>query len=422
MPATPPRFSPDIAFCWAVGIEDTFIPQARPGLRALDEYELTQHYARWEEDLALVAQTGAQAVRWGIPWHRVQPAPGLWDWEWSDRVLDRLANTHGIIPIVDLMHYGTPLWMDNSFLNVDYPQRVAEYMGRAAERYGGRNGGLTRYFTPHNEPMVNAEFAGLRGEWPPYLVGDDGYVKLLMQIARGIVHGTRAIRRACPDAVVVQVEALWRTTSADPALQQAAALEHAKQYLALDLVLGRVDHTHPLAGYLERWGVSEADLAWFDANPVRFDILGANFYPWSWTELAQGEGGPESGPERGIERRVGAPSGHALGDVLAEAHARYGLPLMVTETSAKADVAGRAAWMDETVAAVRAQAAAGVPVVGYTWFPVMSMIDWEYRTGTEPLERYLLHLGLYDSAFDAGGALVRRATPLVARFAEYAAA
>lgn len=413
MPATPPRFSPEIDFCWAVGIEDTFIPQERPGLRALDEYALTQHYRRWEEDLTLVARTGAQAVRWGIPWYRVQPAPHRWEWEWPDRVLDRLVNTHGIIPIVDLMHYGTPLWLDNSFLNADYPARVAEYMGRAAERYGV----LTRYFTPHNEPMVNAEFAGAKGEWPPYLVGDDGYVKLLLQIARGIVHGTHAIRRAAPNAVVVQVEALWRTHSADPALQQAAALEHAKQYLALDLVLGRVDHTHPLAGYLERWGASEADLLWFDANPARFDILGANFYPWSWTELVQGG----AGAGRAVERRVGAPSGLALGDVLAEAHARYGLPLMVTETSAKADLAGRAAWMDETVAAVRALRGQGAPVVGYTWFPVMSMIDWEYRTGTAPLERYLLHLGLYDAEFEAGGALARRATPLVARFAEYAA-
>ena len=34
-------------FLWATGIEDTFIPQARPGLWVLDEYQLTQHYELW---------------------------------------------------------------------------------------------------------------------------------------------------------------------------------------------------------------------------------------------------------------------------------------------------------------------------------------------------------------------------------------
>ena len=34
---------------YGVGIEDTFIPHERVGHRKLDEYELTQHYSRWEE-------------------------------------------------------------------------------------------------------------------------------------------------------------------------------------------------------------------------------------------------------------------------------------------------------------------------------------------------------------------------------------
>src|SRR5512142_2605119 len=80
------------AFTWATGIEDTFIPHARPGLRALDEYELTQHYAQWKSDFDLVAETGVQAVRWGIPWYKVQPKPGKWDWAWVDAALDYLVN------------------------------------------------------------------------------------------------------------------------------------------------------------------------------------------------------------------------------------------------------------------------------------------------------------------------------------------
>lgn len=42
-------------FHWAGGIENTFIPQERPGPRALEEYELTQHYAQWRADLTRAA-------------------------------------------------------------------------------------------------------------------------------------------------------------------------------------------------------------------------------------------------------------------------------------------------------------------------------------------------------------------------------
>src|SRR5512142_1537252 len=72
--------SPD-AFWWATGIEDTFItaPSPRSG-RSLDEYALTDHYARWKQDLDLIAELGVKTARYGIPWHRVNPGMNLWDW------------------------------------------------------------------------------------------------------------------------------------------------------------------------------------------------------------------------------------------------------------------------------------------------------------------------------------------------------
>jgi hypothetical protein len=61
--------TPADRFDWAVGIEDTFIPQlARTTGRLLDEYALTQHYERWREDLDLAASLGVKSMRYGIPW------------------------------------------------------------------------------------------------------------------------------------------------------------------------------------------------------------------------------------------------------------------------------------------------------------------------------------------------------------------
>ena len=397
-------------FTWATGIEDTFIQHARPRLRALDEYELTQHYKLWKSDIDLVAETGVQAVRWGIPWHIVQPAPDKWDWEWTDRALDYLVNIKGITPILDLMHYGTPLWLENSFVNAKYPERVAEYTHEVVARYKP----LVRYYTPLNEPMVNADMCGNKAEWPPYLSGDDGYVKLTLALAKGIVLTTRAIKAEQPEAVTVQVEALWHTFTNDVSLQERVAQDNARQYLCFDLTSGRVTGDHALANFLCSHGMTGAEMEWFHRHAVTFDLFGANFYPWSYGELRKGSKGS-------VQHVTGKTSGDKIAIVLREAYERYHMPVMVTETSAREDRRGRAEWMDETLATVRALRLDGIPVVGYTWFPMFTMVDWAYRTGRRPLKDYRMHLGLYDSALDSKGVLRRHKTSLVKRYQSHIA-
>jgi hypothetical protein len=184
------------------------------------------------------------------------------------------------------------------------------------------------------------------------------------------------------------------------------------ELLAWDLVRGAVDAKHPLYAELLANGASEIELAWLRAGATEQDWFGVNFYPWSACEVALDENGSVS--TRPVPR-----NGRLLADVLRRCHAYTGLPLFVTETSANEDVAGRAAWMDETIAAVREARASGVPVLGYTWFPLITMVDWAYRTSTQPVADHLLHLGLWDSHFDAHGVLVREPTPLVEKYRGY---
>jgi beta-glucosidase/6-phospho-beta-glucosidase/beta-galactosidase len=396
----------NVNFLWAVGIENTFIAEEKVGLRALEEYELTQHYRFWREDIERAASLGVSAIRWGIPWYRVNPRPGEYDWAWVDEVLDYLVVQKGIQPIVDLMHYGTPLWLENSFLNPDYPHLVANYAYEVARRYGD----LVRYYTPLNEPGVNAEYAGRRGEWPPYLKGDPGYIATLLPIVRGMALTTEAIRAADPDAVLVQVEALcWHWTK-DANVQPVVDKLMAQTFLPFDLFTGRVDENHLLWPFLLENGASETELAWLREHPSQVDVLGVNLYPWS--------GGRSV---RWTSRKIGKLNGHHLADLLRMTWNRYRLPMMITETSARSKIPGRAQWMDETLASVAAVCAEGIPMVGYTWFPMMTMIDWKYRLARRPVSKYLLHLGLWDSAFDPDGTLQRHETPLVEQYRRYVA-
>jgi len=395
-------------FIWATGIEDTFITDPWPATgRTLEEYELTQHYDHWREDVGLIATLGLGAARYGIPWYRVNPAPGEFDWRWTDEVIPALVAT-GVEPIIDLVHYGTPTWLLDSFLNPDYPERVAEYAGAFATRYRD----LLRWYTPLNEPRVNAWYAGRIGLWPPYRRGWSGFTEVLLQLCRGIVLTEAALRAALPEVVLVHVDATDLYQSDDPALAEEVRHRQELVFLGLDLVQARVDSRHPLMPWLRRRGVADADLQWFQEHRCTPHLIGINEYPlFSWKQLSR--------TTRGIRTRMP----YAPADVLATLSEmyvdRYGLPVLITETASAGTVARRAAWMDDSIAAVAALRQRGVPVVGYTWWPLFALVSWSYRTGTKPLEEYLVSMGLWELEADAEGDLRRVATSLVDRYQDY---
>ncbi len=69
---------------------------------------------------------------------------------------------------------------------------------------------------------------------------------------------------------------------------------------------------------------------------------------------------------------------------------------MITETSAVGSDEIRERWLESSVSTIRSlRVDEGIPVIGYTWFPLFTMIDWRYRFSTEPLEEFYLELGLY---------------------------
>jgi beta-glucosidase len=403
--------TPDLIF--AVGIEDTFVPQTPFGERPLDEYELTQHCHFWHADLGLAQESGATMVRWGIPWYRVNPTLRSWDWSWLDRVADRFAELE-LTPIVDLMHYGTPLWLDNEFANVAYPQAVADYAANVAERYAG----IFDIFTPLNEPLLNVMYCGEFGYWPPYLRGDDGFVQVARAIARGIVLTQRAIAEVAPAATFVHVEASFRFTGDVEQYADEARHLSTRAYLMEDLVTGRVTGEHRLTPYLGRHGLTDDDLAWFADNVTVPDVMGVNYYPALSTEcFVAGE--PHDGGPRDPRPRMNAWT-DGLRDVLTSYAGRYERPVFLTETCLTGSPEDRIRWLDASVECVRDLRAEGVPVVGYTWWSLIDMYEWTYRHGTAALDEYLLPMGLWDLQRDGAGVLQRIRNPVADRFQQHA--
>ncbi|PTY07239.1 glycoside hydrolase [Opitutaceae bacterium EW11] len=374
------------AFLWCTGIEDTFVtaPWQKTG-RTLDEYELTGHYDRWRDDLRLIAELRVSAARYGIPWHRINPARGVWDWSWADAAIDRLLEL-GIEPIVDLVHYGLPAWIEKAYLNPDFAERMAEYAGRAAERWRGK----VFAYTPLNEPRITAWYCGRIGWWPPFGRSWKSFVTVMDGVCRGIVRTVQTLKSVDPEILIAHVDATDLYDTDDPGLDDEAQHRQEIVFLALDLVSGRVGEGHRLRSWLSRQGLPDESLAWFSDNAVELPLIGINLYPMFTQKrlLRSGSG----------RFRIAMPyaDGRLIDRLAAMYWERYHAPLFISETASVGAVKRRRAWMEESLVAVRRVREQGIGLVGYTWWPLFALVTWAYRQGTNPPPYYLKQMGLWD--------------------------
>lgn len=371
-------------FIWAGGIEDTFIidPHGTTGKR-LEEYELIGHYQRWREDARRAASLGISALRWGIPWYRVEEVRGRFQWGWIDEVVAFLAEELRVDPIIDLIHYGTPPWLPAALLDAEFLPAFRDYVTAFAERYRGR----IRYATPFNEPYTAAEFSGRRGDWPPYRRGDEGFIAVMLAASRAASEASRIL--ASHGYTTIHVEVATGVLAGSSADDEAARAITLQNELSWDLITGRVDAQHPLCGWLIAHGAGEKELSWFRDNRASIDILGVNYYPqWSYLVTWTGSDG----------RRASLPiSG---GPTLLQEHLRrfwrkYHLPMMITETSVRGMIWEKNAWLLASTAVVAALRTEGIPIMGYTWFPLIDMVDWEYRNQPGDKSDFLMDVGLW---------------------------
>jgi beta-glucosidase/6-phospho-beta-glucosidase/beta-galactosidase len=368
----------DHPFFWAVGIEDTNIGWPLRGSgEFLDEYASTDHYAQWREDFDRVVEVGATTVRYGLPWYRVNPAPGKWDWAWADEVIRYAVVDLGLDLILDLVHYGTPSWLEGSFTDPGYPAAVAEYAGAVAARYDG----LVNKFTPLNEPLVTASFTGARAIWPPYESGDAGWARVIVGVSAGIQSAIKAIKAAQPSAIIAHVEAthVWETEDANLIAHRDTL--RLRNFLPTDLVLGRVTSDHALYPWLIEMGIGPSVLAGFQEPCPAPDLIGVNFYPeLSCRELVSIDGQPVGVAFNGWDA--------GLRQVTEEFWERYRIPVFVSETAVEGEAEHLSSWIETVKSLATSMRADGIDLRGVTWWPLFDFVDWSWGSGGGVVEEF----------------------------------
>jgi beta-glucosidase len=366
-------------FVWAVGIEDTNIgAPLRDGGSRLDEYELTQHDRFWREDLHRAAELGVEVIRYGVPWYRVNPQPGVYDWAWPDRVIE-YADDSGLSIIADLVHYGTPEWIEGSFIDPRYPQAIADYATRFAARYSA----TIKQYTPLNEPLVTASFCGQRAIWPPYLEGDEGWARIVVAVVDGIQRTIAALKRETDGVEIVHVEAAYVVSTAEERLRSAVEETRLRSTIPTDLLVGKLDEGTPGWAWLTGNRAARSDLERLRDSPAQFDVIGVNYYPeLSCRELVWHEGAVQQVAVNGWVA--------GLRQTLADFSERYGRPLLVSETGVEGDELRQLAWLEDVDAELASLRAAGMPVIGCTWWPMLDFVDWSFASGGHSVEEFLL--------------------------------
>src|SRR5918993_325837 len=191
---------------------------------------------------------------------------------------------------------------------------------------------------------------------------------VLSRIVQAVSRGIRAIRKASPEATVLLCDAAESYKTRSPELKTEVQRRNIRRFLVMDLLLGRVDKHHPLYSWVTSYGLSELDLEWFKTHPQSPDVLGLDYYPHSDWQLDMHGGGVR-------QRRAESPAG--LFGVASAYWQRYGIPLMLTETSIEGQPINREIWLETNIDHIRRLREEGVPVLGLVWWPMIDQLDWD---------------------------------------------
>jgi beta-glucosidase len=363
-------------FMFCTGVENS-IPTINQGRTRIDQMELCGHYRHWREDFALVWELGIKFLRYGTPIHRSYVAPGRYDWEFTDLAFGELQRLN-ITPLADLCHFGVPDWIGN-FQNPDFPTLFAEYAEAFAERYP-----WVQLYTPINEMFICAVFSAQYGWWNEQLQSDRAFVTALKNIVKGNVLAMAAILRHRPDAIFIQSESSEYFHADSPAAIAPAELMNAKRFLSLDLNYGyRVDSQ--MYEYLLDNGMTREEYHFFMTPRLkRHCILGNDYYLTNEHRVHE-------------DGRTWA-SGEVFGysEITRQYYARYGLPVMHTETNMREGPKGDEAvsWLWKEWANVLRLRNVGIPTVGFTWYSLTDQVDWD--TALREQNGNVNPLGLFD--------------------------
>lgn len=364
---------------------------AEPSLSAVD------HYSRFREDIALLADAGLNAYRFTVEWARIEPEEGHFDREaiaHYHEVIDACI-ARGVEPVITIHHFTSPKWLieKGGWESPAVVDSFARYARLIAEEFGAK----LRYICTINEAnmgiqvakiakrylmqMKNAKEKNVEGQVQVGMNFNSMLKNMLAQrkenkevfgtaspqtfvsmrsaqgdrlVAEAHAAARREIKAVCPDVQVGLTLSLHDIQVDERACASAKGLTKARElaeaewqdefshylpYLADDDFIGVQNYTRSLFGPKGLLPVPEG---------AAVTQMGNEYYP------------------------------QALSHVVRRVFEESGKPILITENGiATSDDAERCRFIREAVPAVLALREEGIPVGAYMHWSLLDNFEWQ---------------------------------------------
>lgn len=308
--------------------------------------DAADHYNRYPQDLRLLADAGLNSYRFSVEWARIEPERGFVSRANLDhyrRMIDACLDV-GLEPVVTLMHFTVPRWMDEAgfWRNPEAPDLFARYTETVLPIL--QDG--VHYVCTINEPNIAAMLAG--GEKAENLV------------AYGLPNPDLHVA----DALLASHRRSREVLSSVPGLQSGWTIA-TQDFIPTD--------EPGAAEMLHEYGYPRDD--WYLEESAGDDFVGVQAYTRTFI-------GPE-GPRPVAEDAETTLTGweyfpQAAADGIRSAWEKSGhTPVMITENGiATSDDARRIDYTEASLRAIHETIAEGVDVRGYLHWSALDNYEW----------------------------------------------
>ena len=359
------------------------------------------HFHRWREDVALMADLGVTAYRFSTAWARIIPdgagevnPAGL---GFYDRLVDELLR-NGIEPWLTLYHWDLPqrLQDEGGWLN----RRTADAFVGYAEVMGTALGDRVKNWITHNEPWVAAHLGYGTGVFAPGIADFGSALTAAHHILLSHGGAVPVLQDSAPDAKVGIALDCRPSQPASPATGDVTAnrvQDGFRNRWFFDPVFGRGYPADMVDLVARRRVFADPGLPFIRTGDEQqigaaIDFLGLNYY----TSLRI-EDGDEEGLRPVLPAGPNQPEGYtemgweitpdALTAYLEHLREEYAPPaVVITENGASfSDAPGedgrvnderRIDYLDSHLRALATARDRGVPVTGYFVWSLLDNLEW----------------------------------------------
>ncbi len=345
------------------------------------------HYHRWEADLDLIRDLGADVYRFSTSWARVLPdgvgTPNAEGLDFYDRLVDGML-ARGLKPAATLYHWELPqaLADQGGWRNPDMPNWFAEFTETVMRRIGDRVWSAA----PINEPWCVGWLSHFEGHHAPGLRDIRAAARAMHHILVSHGRAIEVMRGLGMQNLGAVCNFEWSSPASDAQADIDAALRHDaiyNRFFLSGMFHGRYPEAvlaglepHLPDGWQADFATIQAPLDWIGVNYYTRKRVAAAPGPWP----AYGDA-PAVLPTTQMGWEI-YPDG--LWDFILRIQAEYtgDLPIFITEngmanadTPAAPDTA-RMSYLSAHLTAVQDAIAQGAPVQGYFCWSLMDNYEW----------------------------------------------